>query len=250
MSARTKIVSSFAALLMLASAVPALADGPVIITHAKALAGNVTPGDGPGYPVTLNKGGSYQLGGNLAPGAGKTGIVIAAGNVAIDFDGFTLTGSSGGAIGVSGKKQSATIRNGTITGMAENGIHAEAAFWVVENMMITNNGDNGVYSVGYLRMQNSSVAKNGGFGVYCTLGCLIENSIIAENQKSGVFVGGGTILGNTIVNNSGPGIKAASTARSGYGNNTIDGNNHGGPEVSPGQLFPLHPNSCGDASCS
>ena len=61
MFARTAFLPAFAGILALASAMPAAADDTVVITHAKALAGNVTQGDAPGYPVTLSKAGRYRV---------------------------------------------------------------------------------------------------------------------------------------------------------------------------------------------
>ena len=71
----------FAACGILA-ATPAFAvDGQILITHAKALAGNVTPGDAAGYPVRLSLPGSYALGGNLLPGRYLDGIVAASSDI-------------------------------------------------------------------------------------------------------------------------------------------------------------------------
>jgi hypothetical protein len=50
-----------AALLTAITLIPAPAaaiDGEILITHAKALAGDVTPGDGAGYPVTISRAGT------------------------------------------------------------------------------------------------------------------------------------------------------------------------------------------------
>ena len=48
------------------SAFDALAvDGVTLIDQNKALAGSVTPGDTPGFPVTISQPGSYRLSGNL-----------------------------------------------------------------------------------------------------------------------------------------------------------------------------------------
>ena len=56
--------------------VPAFAvDGVVLIDQNHALAGNVTPGDTPGFPVTISQPGSYRLTGNLiVPDANTTAI--------------------------------------------------------------------------------------------------------------------------------------------------------------------------------
>jgi len=68
-------------------------DGVIEINHARALAGGVTPGDAPGYPVDLKVPGSYRLTGNLAQPDDKT-IVIAVGadGVSIDLNGFSIRG--------------------------------------------------------------------------------------------------------------------------------------------------------------
>ena len=56
MTNRNSLFAALVAAFASASACPAMAaDGVVLITHAKALAGNITPGDAPGYPITLSK---------------------------------------------------------------------------------------------------------------------------------------------------------------------------------------------------
>ena len=79
---------SFAAALLVSLAVaptvPAYAD-VILITQAKANAGNVSPGDSPGFPVTLSRPGSYQLADNLSVPSDKDGISITAHDVTIDL---------------------------------------------------------------------------------------------------------------------------------------------------------------------
>lgn len=48
------------------------------ITHKQALAGNVTPGDAPGDPVTISVPGHYVLKGNLQMPAEAGGIYVPA----------------------------------------------------------------------------------------------------------------------------------------------------------------------------
>src|SRR5882724_6466568 len=68
-------------------------DGVVLINQAAALAGNVTPGDMPGFPVTISAPGSYRLSGNLTvPNANTTAIELTADNVSIDLNGFSNIG--------------------------------------------------------------------------------------------------------------------------------------------------------------
>ena len=76
-------------------------DGVVLINQASALAGNVTPGDTPGFPVTISQPGSYRLAGNLTvPDANTTAIeVTATGQVTVDLNGFVISGPGGSEIG-------------------------------------------------------------------------------------------------------------------------------------------------------
>src|SRR3954463_6674651 len=65
----------------------------VLIDQNRAIAGNVTPGDDPGFPVTISKPGSYRLAGNLTvPGADTSAIVITADAVTLDLNGFSIAG--------------------------------------------------------------------------------------------------------------------------------------------------------------
>lgn len=64
-------------------------DGVILIDQNRALAGNVTPGDAPGFPVTISQPGSYRLSGNLTVGTSNvSAIVIAASRVVLDLNGF------------------------------------------------------------------------------------------------------------------------------------------------------------------
>jgi hypothetical protein len=84
------------ALVAALTALPAFAvDGVVLINQANALAGNVTPGDTPGFPVTISQSGSYRLSSNLVI-TDPTGTVIqiTADDVTIDLNGFSIIGPS------------------------------------------------------------------------------------------------------------------------------------------------------------
>jgi hypothetical protein len=78
-------------------AVPTTAiDGLIEINAAAAIAGGITPGDSPGYPVTIGEPGSYKLTGTLSTStASATLIEIAADNVTLDLNGFGLEGPAG-----------------------------------------------------------------------------------------------------------------------------------------------------------
>jgi hypothetical protein len=205
---------------------PAIAaDGQIVITQAKANAGNVTPGDAAGFPVKLSQPGSYILASNLTPPAGKGGITIASNDVTIDMNGFRLNGASVATTGISGGAfESATIRNGTVAGFDANGIYGTGNNWIIQSMRVVGNGAS---------------------GITCYTRCLVEDSNVSENGAAGIYIITGTILGNVIFDNTGAGI--FSDGLSGFGNNTLEGNNGGGanPQTLSGK--PLDPNVCNPA---
>jgi hypothetical protein len=105
----------------LGSAPVALAvDGVILIDQNRALAGNVTAGDGAGFPVMINQPGSYRLSGNLTVPIGMNGIEINADNVTLDLNGFSITGPGAfpnlGIGIVSTDHQRMAIGNGSISG--------------------------------------------------------------------------------------------------------------------------------------
>ena len=68
-------------------------DGVVLIDQNRALAGNVAPGDAPGFPITISQAGSYRLSGNLTVTDPNTvAIQITADFVTLDLNGFSVIG--------------------------------------------------------------------------------------------------------------------------------------------------------------
>src|SRR5207248_9135104 len=121
-----------------AIACPAYAvDGVVLINQSNALAGNVTPGDAPGFPVTISVSGSYRLSSNLTvPDANTTAIQITADDVTIDLNGLsiirptvcsggpvTFCSPTGSGIGVDSLNSDITVLNGNGRGMGRKGIN-------------------------------------------------------------------------------------------------------------------------------
>ena len=95
-------------------------DGVVLIDQNRALAGNVTPGDAPGFPVTISQPGSYRLSGNLVAPLNSGAIHIAASKVTLDLNGFhvqcTNTLADMLCVGVlPGGFSDITVSNGKVT---------------------------------------------------------------------------------------------------------------------------------------
>lgn len=208
--------------LALAFVEPAFAAGEIHITHAKALAGNVTPGDTRGYPVVLSEPGTYMLADNLIVPLNKTGLAITSPYVTVDLNGFTIQGGTKGLHGVYGAQHGVTIKNGTIVGFKLDGISGQGNFWIIENMRVISNGRD---------------------GIFCLASCQVQNSISSKNGVQGIGSTGGTFIGNTLIENGNYGLFAWGLA--GYGNNTIM--NNGGGQAGGAGLTSLNPNACSSA---
>jgi hypothetical protein len=132
--------------VVLASVLPAApaaaVDGEVLINQAKAIAGGITPGDAPGFPITISRLGKYKLTSTLNVPPGTDGIVITSNDVAIDFNGFTMGGGSQARNGIAANgRGSITAMNGTIVAFTGLGISNNPGVWaVVENMRVLGNG--------------------------------------------------------------------------------------------------------------
>jgi len=121
---RLSICFRSAALGALISSCALAVDGVILIDQNRALAGNVTPGDAPGFPVSITQPGSYRLSGNLLVGTTNVAAIqIMASDVTLDLNGFgvtcALSASSTFCIGVSGAGfTDIAIRNGRVTALS------------------------------------------------------------------------------------------------------------------------------------
>jgi len=251
MSRHRLLAASLLAALSLLATTPALAQGEIVITQAKANAGGITPGDTAGFPITLSLPGAYVLGSNLTVPAQKIGIVVTTFNVDIDMNGFRLDGANSAGTKVADHGLHGTslgisrIHNGVITRFRLHGIvlNVGSNSWVVENMQIIANGFDGVKAdaSAYSRYLNNSVLVNGRDGISCGELCHVEGSNVSDNGSIGIRLRSGTVLGNTIASNGGFGIVGTSpgSAVVGFGNNTIILN---GTAPTDGPVVDLHPN--------
>jgi hypothetical protein len=258
MPARICMAASLVALTLLA-ATPASAQGEIVITQAKANAGNVTPGDTAGFPVTLSLPGAYILASNLQVPAGQIGIHAKAHNVDIDMNGFRLSGFSAsyapvGTYGLYSAFGQSRIHDGVITGFRYDGIHlvGNSNAWIVEDMQIIQNQRAGIYAdaSNYARYLHNNVVANGSIGIYCGFFCYIEGSTVSDNGGNGIGLSSGTVMQSAIFSNKGFGISDAVLPLGdiGIGENTIVGNYPEGTSQTTGTAA-LHPNVCTPTPC-
>lgn len=182
-------------------------DGVVLITQANAQAGNVTPGDTAGFPVTITRSGSYRLAGNLTvPNLEQRAIQINIRDVTFDLNGFQISGpgncdpGGGGdctkyngdginSVGLS------TITNGNIRGMGGHGIACASTCRIEGVSVIGNNGD-GINAVNLSLITGNIAVGNGGFGLNLGETTGLINNICDNNLLGGVS--GGTSMGGNV----------------------------------------------------
>lgn len=247
---------SLAAMLLVASPAAAVTNenGQVLITQAAVNAGSITPGDTPGFPVTISVGGSYRLASNLTVTTLVNGIEVRANEVTIDMGGFTLAGSGAGRNGIASFNRSLRIANGNIRGFTNDGIRTIAQYLSVTDMLVTGNGRYGIAAqaqqvpwetVAFASISNSKVTENGDIGIICGNYCRVESSLVSRNGSRGIdlYGGGGLALGNTVAGNRTIGIWFLGAG--GAGNNTVMGNGSGQQIV--GVYLPMQPNACAPA---
>ncbi len=230
--------------IALASLATSAAFAQVSIDQNKAMAGGITPGDTPGFPITLSQPGSYKLTSNLTVPASVAGVVITGNNVTLDLNGFTISGpascaqvlpsrvvncvnSSSGSVGVdAGSSKGAVVRNGTIKGAGAGVVVGGLGRY--ENLRVTENGagivEGSSQSSNGNTLSNCLVDTNGYNGVTITYG-QIERCRIVSNGGAGVATDSYalTISESQLMENRGYGIyggaaRATITASNGAGN--------------------------------
>ena len=213
-------------------------DGVILIDQVHALAGNITPGDTPGFPVTITQPGSYKLSGNLTVAdANTTAIRIAADYVTLDLNGFSIIGPvtctsspavcppAGTGVGVDAHQPEGTpsprsfrVVNGTVRGMGNLGIFITGLGSSVENVRADTNAGGGILAAG--TVNNSAATLNGSFGIFAITvrgsymsdnhdvglqldgsGGVASDNIASFNGSHGISAPNGTVTNNTTVRN-------------------------------------------------
>jgi hypothetical protein len=226
-----KRVFLFSVLIGLAALPQAFAvDGVILISQTTALLGNVTPGDTPGFPVTISQPGSYRLSSNLTvPDGNTTAIQVTSTNVTIDLNGFSIIGpvvctgepvtscNPSGASGVgivTSSNTTVTVTNGTVQGMGV-GLSFSGPTRLERVSAVQNNSFGILFqSSGNVVLYNTA-SFNGNAGIQSLIASsVVTGNVAIGNRGSGMAVSG-VITGNVAVQNGSNGIQ---------GNGTIIGN--------------------------
>lgn len=191
-------------------------DGVIEINQARALAGSVTPGDTPGFPIEIYTPGSYRLTSDLSvPGNAEAGLFVYAAGTRIDLGGFRIQSvtqcpgvppvcaPTGTGIGIdSSGANDIQVRNGRIAGFGVYGLFlAEGSR--AENLTVEGNGMGGI--------------------ITAEAAVVVVDDIVRNNGGVGVSVGAASrVASNVIHNNGGQGLVAPESALS--DRNAINGN--------------------------
>lgn len=192
-------------------------DGVIEINHARALAGGITPGDEPGYPVTLNQSGSYRLTGNLTlPNKDTTGVTAFGNDIVLDLNGFAIKGpnlctispdgltcgQNGLGIGVQLQGSRGAVRNGIVSGTGSDGVKVHN-YTSVEHLQVPHVGGNGIDATGegnIIRDTTIGYARNHGINMG-DLGIVSGNAVVRAGNVGIYNATGANLLvsGNTVL---------------------------------------------------
>jgi len=203
-------------------------DGVVLIDQSHALAGNITPGDAPGFPVTISQSGSYRLSGNLiVPDANTTAILITADFVTLDMNGFSIMGpgtctgtfpttptkcsSTGTGIGVQAGSvneevpgpKATKVFNGAVRGMGSTGLFLLGDGSYIEKVTADSNAGFGFLVNG--SVVQSTANLNGQAGITAIT---VRDCVASSNGREGVDIDNDGVGSNiSAFFNGGSGIR-------------------------------------------
>ena len=158
-----------------------------------------TPGDNDITPslFKISQPGSYYLTGNITGVASKNGIEIAASNVTLDLNGFTLQGVAGSLDGVfvSVFALGVAVENGVAAGWGGDGVDLlNASKSTLRSVRANGNGLAGL-TIGFSSVVDACVASgNGSTGISTGASCTIANSSAEGNSGSGISASTGVLI--------------------------------------------------------
>lgn len=173
-----------------------------------------TPGDANSV-FRISQPGSYYLTANVLGQAGKNGIEIAADNVTLDLNGFTLDGQNlAGALSgvtVEGLVLLNVVKNGLVVRWPGSGINLDGAAADpgkrIENIIARGNGSNGINGGDSCTIVDCVAIGNTGTGIIASTASTIRSCVARENGAAGIVINAsGTIISSTARLNVGNGF--------------------------------------------
>jgi hypothetical protein len=235
--------------------------GIVEINQARALRGGVTPADAPGFPVTIDRAGSYRLTTDLTlpeSAAAGNGIEIEAGEVTLDLNGFALVGregscgSAGTGIRFAPGSGALVVKNGTLRAWRCRALDVEnfslfPALRLERLKIETAAGGSGVTDLANALVQWVDFTGPGS-GALAASHSIVRDTTAIDGGGFG-FTGSANLLARVVArNNAFEGLAAISTP-SGLAASSLTQNVGGGAQY-VGPVVQLGPNQCdGDLVC-
>ncbi len=194
-------------------------DGVIEINQAVVSAGSLS-GDSPGYPLTLTAPGSYRLTQNLdmlSVGTVPSDVVqILGDDITLDLNGFRLechrptlpsrilcNGLGTFSNGVIVQGNNVEIKNGSIRGMAGDGIDASYSQnrgLVVSGIRSFENGFDGISIRGPAQVWNSQFHDNGSYGINLFSSGVIQlRGVLASGNNVGIRMSGIVFMGDSTI---------------------------------------------------
>ncbi len=198
-------------------------DGRIEINQAKALAGQVTPGDAPGFPVTLGVAGSYVLSSDLqVSDANLSGIHIIVDGVTLDLNGFEVAGpvvctgqgsavscGAGSGTGIQAQQARVSVRDGRVRGFGLSGVRVGARAQIT-NLIVTSNRGSGIVAEAASLVSSSTAYRNQSEGIRVGAGSVVRGCAATRNGDSGIGTSVGSIvLGAAAYENGSTGVGVA-----------------------------------------
>jgi hypothetical protein len=203
--------------------------------------GSLTPPDAPGptmltlsqieprtpissLPFTISTPGSYYVTANLATTLNQNGIIVAADNVTIDLNGFTLfggAGSSGEGVWAATARQNVVVRNGTVRNWPGSGINlydSGSTLITLQNLHSISNGFTGIAVKNGSSVTDCLAVGNGVRGILVDNDCRVEHCKTSGNATLGIGAGANCQLLNNQSTGNGTGLSITGTS------NLISGN--------------------------
>jgi parallel beta-helix repeat protein len=163
-------------------------------------------------PYTIASSGSYVLTSDLTGVVGQSGLVIAADNVTIDLNGFSLIGVAGSfwGIEVSGTRKGICVMNGVVRDWGRTGVYlSNSTNNRARNLRAHNNGVNGMHIGKGSVIDGCTASENDDNGFRLEGDSIIADCAADSNVDAGIGAGFGcTIIRCSARGNGGQGILA------------------------------------------
>ena len=203
---RTRIGAAVASVWLALPFCAVAVDGVLEINQTCAVKSGCFSNDAPGFPVTIDgtAGRSYRLTSNLVVPQATSGITVGSPSTTIDLNGFEIARS-----GCQGATSNCTPSAGPGTGVIRS--NSSIPGISVKNGTISGMGDDGLLLGVQAHVTNLQVRWNRVDGISVREGSLVTGNVVLENGDDGIFVrAGSTVSGNSLFGNGGSGVVAGS----------------------------------------